>query len=101
VPAIATDDPARGGGASGAYYPLDYHEVAVVVDDMQRQLKMPIDKSTDVVSSLMCTAHTHQTLFFLPAYLLPRRWLFSLQNKPKMSGEKEREKFSERRREGR
>jgi hypothetical protein len=59
VPAIATDDPAR--GASGAYYPLDYHEVAVVVDDMQRQLKMPIDKSTDVVFPYVYRTHTHNS----------------------------------------
>ncbi len=60
MPAIATDDPAR--GSSGAYYPLDYHEAAVVVDDMQReqkcQLKMPIDKSTAVVSPYVYRTHT-------------------------------------------
>ncbi len=60
----------------------------------RNQLKMLLTSQPTLFFPYVYHAHrrAHQTLFFLPAYLLPRRSLFSLQNKPKMSGEKERER---------
>lgn len=79
-----------------------FSKLVEVVDNTHREQKSTekaIDKSTDVVSPYVFRTHT--TLFFLRAYLSPRHWLFSLQNRSKMLGEKiEREKFSERRRRG-